>query len=89
MSNAAPDYSALVAEAQKAVAAVKDPDLRRAAFDKVLERLLDGPTAPPPGPSATQSRKARSPSKTRNAATRRGPQAYVQELERIAHQCTP
>lgn len=35
-----PNYSALVAEAEKAVGAVKDPELKQAAFVKVLDTLL-------------------------------------------------
>jgi len=34
------EYSDLVAHAEKAVAAVKDPDLKRIAFQKVLDDLL-------------------------------------------------
>ncbi len=35
------DYQKLVAEAEKAVAVLKDPELRRAAFDKILSHLLE------------------------------------------------
>jgi hypothetical protein len=35
------DFAAIVAQAEKAVAAVKDPELRRIAFQKVLDSLLD------------------------------------------------
>jgi hypothetical protein len=38
----ATDYAALVAQAEKAVSAVKDPELRRIAFQKVLDELLAG-----------------------------------------------
>ncbi len=34
------DYSALVADAEKAVQSVKDPELKRIAFQKVLDDLL-------------------------------------------------
>jgi hypothetical protein len=33
------DYADLVAQAERAVVAVKDPELRRAAFERVLEDL--------------------------------------------------
>lgn len=35
-----PDYSVLVAQAEMAVASVKDPELKRVAFQKVLDVLL-------------------------------------------------
>ena len=35
-----PDFSVLVGEAEKAVQGVKDPELKRIAFQKVLEELL-------------------------------------------------
>ena len=38
----APDYSSLVADAEKAVQSVKDPELKRIAFQKVLDDLLGG-----------------------------------------------
>ncbi len=38
--NGLPDYAGIVAEAEKAVAAVKDPELKLAAFGKVLDTLL-------------------------------------------------
>jgi hypothetical protein len=38
----APNYAELVAEAERSVQGVKDPELRRIAFQKVLEQLLGG-----------------------------------------------
>jgi hypothetical protein len=38
----AKNYSELVAEAEQAVQGVKDAELRRIAFQKVLEELLGG-----------------------------------------------
>lgn len=40
MANEQPNYAAIVAEAEKAVAAVKDPELKQAAFTKVLDTIL-------------------------------------------------
>jgi hypothetical protein len=34
------DYSEVVAQAEKAVASVKDPDLKKIAFQKILDDLL-------------------------------------------------
>lgn len=39
------DYATLIAEAERAVAGVKDADLRRVAFEKILDTLLAGDTA--------------------------------------------
>jgi hypothetical protein len=36
-------YAAMVAEAEAAVVAVKDPQLRAVAFEKILSTLLEGP----------------------------------------------
>ena len=38
------DYAELVAKAEKTVAAVKDPELKRVAFQKVLDDLLASET---------------------------------------------
>jgi len=48
---AADKYAALVAQAEKAVASVKDPSLKQIAFQKVLDDLLsanerDRPSGP-------------------------------------------
>jgi hypothetical protein len=40
------DYSALVSQAEKAVSGVKDAELRRIAFQKILENLLGGSASP-------------------------------------------
>ena len=42
-----PDYSELVAQAEKAVSGVKDPELKRIAFQKVLDDLLAAPSPAP------------------------------------------
>lgn len=73
------NYADLVARAEKAVAGVKDPELKRVAFQKVLDDLLalqSGaiPRKRAPGHSAPASgaRKAK--------AARSGPQAYIEEM---------
>jgi hypothetical protein len=37
-----PDYSSLIAEAEKAVAGIKDADLKKIAFEKLVTHLLQG-----------------------------------------------
>jgi hypothetical protein len=72
-------YSDLVKQAESAVARVKDPELRRAAFDKVLDDLLSHPAAhsSPKSPKAPQEAKEQAGKKAR---ARRGPQAYIREM---------
>ena len=78
-----PDYAQLVAQAESAVAAVKDPELKRVAFQKVLDDLLGSRAASEPAPKVTRTRAGRptagSPAK-KTSATRKGPQGYVEEM---------
>lgn len=75
----------LVGEAEAAVASVKDPELKRVAFEKILESLL--------GPAATSSKKPQGKSRkrpkstprsrepaARKKSTRKGPKARIAEL---------
>ena len=76
------DYSELLARAEKAVAGVKDAELRRIAFQKVLDVLMEGGG----GGGADQARhRSSSPKRTQPAgksapASKRGPQGQVNEL---------
>ncbi len=75
-------YAALVAEAEASVSAVKDPELRRVAFERVLATLLEGAEArgsDPKKPSKQQ--KAHKPSGARSGTgSRGGPKAYIETL---------
>lgn len=74
------EYARLVSEAENAVAAVKDPELRRVAFEKILETLLGrGSSGADTGKRASSGTKPRVAGK-RPAAKKGGPQAYVEEL---------
>ena len=73
-------YAELVTQAEEAIRAIKDPELRRVAFERVLDDLLSG------GGTTTQSG-ARAPKQversTRRAVRPRktsGPKGYVREL---------
>ena len=76
-------YADLVSQAESAVASVKDPELRRVAFQKVLEDLLAGG-----GETQTATRRvSKSPVRAasegpsrRKATTKGGTQTYVDEL---------
>jgi len=70
-------YAELVAQAEKAVSAVKDAELKRAAFEKVLDDLLsDG--APPREAAARASQKKQPAQPTKKRSS--GPSGYVEEL---------
>ncbi len=71
-----PNFSALVGEAEKAVQGIKDPELKRIAFQKILEELLGGHG----GQTARADRKAQPAGGTRAKATRGGPRAYIREM---------
>jgi hypothetical protein len=70
-------YPELVAEAEKAVVGIKDAELRRVAFERVLDDLMS--TA---RPSARVSKPQRSGSERSSAPAKkaRGPKAYVRRL---------
>ena len=63
-----------VTEAESAVAAVKDPELRRAAFEKVLAHLLEAQAAP------ARKGKAQSTDARPRAKKRAGPQGRIGDL---------
>jgi hypothetical protein len=73
------DYKELVAQAEKAVAAVKDPELRRIAFQKILDDLLGGSASPATRRVTAAKKRPASGEKPKRAA-KGGPQAYVEEL---------
>ena len=73
-------YAAIVAEAEAAVSSVKDPELRRVAFDRILSTLLNSDQ--PLKKNRTSVR-----AKTRSGRSQRGakrstggPKAYVEAL---------
>jgi hypothetical protein len=76
-------YAALVAQAEKAVAAVKDPSLKQIAFQKILDDLLSANSTneqEPTTPRTTKaSKKGPKADKVRGSA-RGGPTQYIQEL---------
>jgi hypothetical protein len=73
------DYSEVVAQAENAVASVKDPDLKKIAFQRILDDLLGSrPTSKKVGSPAKAT------SKQKNTAgstgSKAGPKAYIEEL---------
>ena len=84
-----PNYKELVAEAEAAVAAVKDPELRRAAFEKILEQLLGHPQG-----NVSKAGKERVTTTVRSIEKKKaqsGPRGYIEDLiddNFFAHQKT-
>ena len=73
------DYSEVVARAEKAVASVKDPNLKRIAFQRVLDDLLGSSGAKDANGSVTRIVRERKKPKG-NAVIKGGPKAYIEEL---------
>jgi hypothetical protein len=79
------NYEDLVKQAEQAVAPVKDPELKRIAFEKILDALLGTPPeirhasvkAKKTPPRRTSSAEAKEQT---NRKRRAGTQAYVEEL---------
>lgn len=77
--------AALASEAEAAVASVKDPELKRVAFDKILTALLEQQSegsakAPASKAKGASSSKAPAQKSTAPAQGRRGPKAYIESL---------
>ena len=73
------NYADLAAQAEKSVSGVKDPELRRAAFEKILEDLLS--KASNEKTARTKMLKQEKPLKEKkNKLKSVGPQGYVEEL---------
>ncbi len=73
-------YAELVTQAEEATKAIKDPELRRVAFERVLDDLLSGGGTTSQSGARAQKAVGRS---TRDAARPKrnsGPKAYVREL---------
>ena len=75
----AKSYPDLVKQAESAVASVKDPELRRAAFEKILDDLLSSPLDEVPSRKPVRAGKRRV--KKQISAEQRGPRAYICEMK--------
>ncbi|HZE52569.1 MAG TPA: hypothetical protein VE111_04745 [Bradyrhizobium sp.] len=73
------DYSVIVGQAERAVASVKDPDLKRIAFQRVLDDLLGSSQPKENKVSIRKSPKVRTKGAERSAS-KTGPKAHIEEL---------
>lgn len=73
-------YAELVAQAEQAVAGVKDAELRRVAFERILNDLLAGGGEAQSTKPASSARAARNAASKLSAKKRSGPQEYVREM---------
>lgn len=75
-------YSDLLAQAEKSVSGVKDPELRRVAFEKILDDLLSKAGEEKKGTASSKPREEREkpPAERQGKLKPGGPQAYVEEL---------
>ncbi|MEO5722118.1 MAG: hypothetical protein ABIR71_11690 [Chthoniobacterales bacterium] len=76
----AKEYSELVKRAESAVASVKDPELRRAAFEKILDDLLSSPVTGA-SPSGRRGPVQRNAKRAFSASRSTGPRAYICEMK--------
>ena len=76
------EYRAIAAQAEQAVDAVKDPELKRIAFQKILESLIAADQEHASVPSPSPSIRRRRSSKSANVSERKktGAAAYLTEL---------
>jgi hypothetical protein len=84
----AKSYTELVKQAESAVASVKDSELRRAAFEKILDDLLSSPTNGTTSPKGRGAKK-RTGKKTQLSSGQRGPRAYICEMKAVGFFATP
>jgi hypothetical protein len=78
-------YAELVTQAEEATRAIKDPELRRVAFERVLDDLLAGsPSSSPsetrPARPAKRGRGGPAAGPTQKPTRSRGPKGYIREL---------
>lgn len=78
-------YAELVTQAEEATRAIKDPELRRVAFERVLDDLLAGsasssPSEASPTKPAKPGRGGPASHPTKKPKRGRGPKGYIREL---------
>lgn len=74
------DYAQAIAKAEKAVSTTKDPELKKIAFQKVLEDLLASPTSTKNENISSGKRSSTAAKAAVRQAGKGGPKAYVSEF---------
>ena len=77
---AKPDYARLLTEAERVAAAVKDPELRKAAFEKLLDRFLARADDEPKAKHSKAPQESAASKGGGRAKSKRGPSGYIEEL---------
>lgn len=77
-------FAAIAKQAEEAVAGVKDPELRRVAFEKILDTMLEARASTRPQPTKKVKGAGAKAPKVKGAKTAResssGPKARIEEL---------
>lgn len=73
-------YAELVTQAEDATKAIKDPELRRVAFERVLDDLLSGGGTATPSRARALKQVERSTRASAKLKKTSGPKGYVREL---------
>lgn len=73
-------YASLVEQAEQAVQGVKDPELQRIAYQKILEELLNAGTPVVPEGRSKQRRSAVDKKKPSLPQKATGPRSYIREM---------
>jgi hypothetical protein len=80
------NYENLVKQAELAVAPVKDPELKRIAFEKILDALLEKPETHRDIETKSKKKKVRGSSASKSVGTQKAPKkragtaSYIEEL---------
>ena len=74
------DYADLVAQAEQAVKSVTNAELKRVAFEKILDDLLKGLRQSSAPQVAAKVVERREPHTKTKATARRGPQQYIEDM---------
>lgn len=74
------NYSELAAKAESEAAAVKDPELRKIAFERILAALMIGATGPANAVRKTKATAAKARPEPTAKKVSKGPMAYIQAM---------
>ena len=79
-SNQVPDYRAAITQAEEAVSSMKDLDLRKIAFDRILTTLLGEEICNDKNAHQVVSSNKTPKTIDKSVKSQRGPKAYIEEI---------